>query len=101
MCKLILYCFQKESINFWLYCCDWTIMDNKLKKLLLLTMHLNNSNILKMKLTTTKHIGLPMLATVCINIRVNFILNELIIFNKQFYYFIDNPNVLQHNFCYD
>ncbi|XP_025205506.1 uncharacterized protein LOC112601867 [Melanaphis sacchari] len=49
---------QKDSIIFSLYSSNWTEMDMKCKKLILLTMRLNNANFKKLKFTTTKIINL-------------------------------------------
>jgi len=45
-------------------------MDIEIKKLLLLTMRMNSSNNLKMKVTFTKFIDLPMFASVRIETRL-------------------------------
>ncbi|XP_029345840.1 uncharacterized protein LOC115034156 [Acyrthosiphon pisum] len=55
---------RKEDVNFGLYGCDWTSLDIEIKKLILLAMRMNSSNNLKMKVTSTKFIDLPMFASV-------------------------------------
>jgi len=66
------FCFKIEGVNFGLYCCDWTGMNIHMKKLILFTMRMNSSNKLKMNITTNKSINLPLLSTVCFNIRHNY-----------------------------
>lgn len=53
-------------MDFDLYCCDWTNMDVKSRKLILLIMRIINStnNRLKIHVTPLKCIGLPVLAAV-------------------------------------
>ncbi|XP_060857454.1 uncharacterized protein LOC132935036 isoform X1 [Metopolophium dirhodum] len=51
---------QKDSIIFALYSSNWTEMDMKCKKLILLTMILNNANHKKLKFTRTKIVNLEM-----------------------------------------
>ncbi|XP_022169059.1 odorant receptor 46a-like [Myzus persicae] len=51
---------QKDSIVFALYSSNWTEMDMKCKKLILLTMQLNNANHKKLKFTGTKIVNLEM-----------------------------------------
>ncbi|XP_060869024.1 uncharacterized protein LOC132943898 [Metopolophium dirhodum] len=51
---------QKDSIIFALYSSNWTEMDMKCKKLILLTMQLNNANHQKLKFTRTKIVNLEM-----------------------------------------
>lgn len=58
--------FQKESVIFGLYNCDWTSMDIKIKKRLLLIMQMNGTNNININVTPTKVIGLSMLTSVCI-----------------------------------
>ncbi|CAI6361037.1 unnamed protein product [Macrosiphum euphorbiae] len=55
---------RKEDVNFGLYGCDWTLLDIEIKKLILLAMRINSSNNLKMKVTSTKLIDLPMFASI-------------------------------------
>lgn len=55
-----------ELVEFEIYCCDWTWMNIQIKKQILLIMQLNNAMHLKMKVTPTKYIGLPMFCAVCI-----------------------------------
>ncbi|XP_060849480.1 odorant receptor 67a-like [Rhopalosiphum padi] len=64
-CSLLQYVNeQKEDINFGLYSCDWTWLDIEIKKLILLAMRMNSSNNLKMNVTFTKFIDLPMFANI-------------------------------------
>ncbi|XP_029348639.1 uncharacterized protein LOC107882930 [Acyrthosiphon pisum] len=51
---------QKDEIIFALYSSNWTEMDMKCKKLILLTMQLNNANQIKLKFTRTKIVNLEM-----------------------------------------
>ncbi|XP_022169091.1 uncharacterized protein LOC111032915, partial [Myzus persicae] len=51
---------QKDSMAFALYSSNWTEMDMKCKKLILLTMKLNNTNHKKWKFTRTKIVDLKM-----------------------------------------
>ncbi|XP_022175106.1 uncharacterized protein LOC111037054 [Myzus persicae] len=69
--QLYLYCYlfdvlndKKESVNFGIYSCDWTKMDIKFKKLLLLTMKLNNADKLKIKATPNKIVNLQLFSSV-------------------------------------
>ncbi|XP_050059676.1 odorant receptor 67a-like [Aphis gossypii] len=66
--QLYMYCSllqnvneRRENINFGLYSCDWTRLDIEIKKLILLAMRMNNSNNLKINVTFTKFIDLPIL----------------------------------------
>ncbi|XP_022169050.1 odorant receptor 22b-like [Myzus persicae] len=77
--EIFLYCYlfgsmnlKRESVNFSLYSCDWTKMDNKFKKLLLLTMRMNNANNLMIKASPKKVVDLQMFANV-ISIAYNVI----------------------------
>lgn len=58
--------FQKQAVNFGMYSSEWTEWDISNKKQMLLAMRMNSSNNLKINLTPTKYIELPMLATVFI-----------------------------------
>ncbi|XP_060878102.1 odorant receptor 46a-like isoform X2 [Metopolophium dirhodum] len=51
---------QKDSIIFALYSSNWTEMDMKCKKLILLTMKMNNANQKKLKFTRTRIVNLEM-----------------------------------------
>ncbi|KAE9539565.1 hypothetical protein AGLY_004817 [Aphis glycines] len=69
--QLYMYCSllqnvneRRENINFGLYSCDWTRLDIEIKKLILLAMRMNNSNNLKINVTFTKFIDLPMFASI-------------------------------------
>ncbi|KAL5235853.1 hypothetical protein ACI65C_003263 [Semiaphis heraclei] len=65
--QLFLMCYlfgnlhnQKESIIFSLYSSNWTEMNMKCKKLILLIMQMNNANEIKLKFTRTKIVNLEM-----------------------------------------
>ncbi|XP_025205094.1 uncharacterized protein LOC112601604 [Melanaphis sacchari] len=71
LCHLFLTCYlfsivneQKESMNFALYNSNWTDMDIKFKKLLLLTMRVNNAENLKMKISINRIVNMQMFADV-------------------------------------
>ncbi|XP_060866633.1 uncharacterized protein LOC132942339 [Metopolophium dirhodum] len=51
---------QKDSIIYALYSSNWTEMDMKSKKLILLTMQLNNANQKKLRYTRTRIVNLEM-----------------------------------------
>ncbi|XP_022160430.1 odorant receptor 46a-like [Myzus persicae] len=51
---------KKDSIIFALYSSNWTAVDIKCKKLILLAMKINNANHLKLKFTNTKIVNLEM-----------------------------------------
>ncbi|KAL5239802.1 hypothetical protein ACI65C_007212, partial [Semiaphis heraclei] len=51
---------QKDSVIFALYSSNWTEMDIKCKKLILLTMKMNNANQKKLKLTKTRIVNFEM-----------------------------------------
>ncbi|XP_025195448.1 odorant receptor 4-like [Melanaphis sacchari] len=51
---------KKDSIIFALYSSNWTDMDLKSKKIVLLSLTINNANQLKMKFTSTKIVNLEM-----------------------------------------
>lgn len=55
---------QRDSINFAIYSSDWTNMDLKAKKLILLTMKMNDANRLQMKASPRKIINLQIFASV-------------------------------------
>jgi hypothetical protein len=50
--------FQIESVHFGMYNCNWTSMNLRSKKILLLSMQMNNANKLMIKITPTKIINL-------------------------------------------
>lgn len=58
--------FQRQSVNTSIYSCDWTKMDVQFKKLLLLTMQMNNANDLVIKASPIKIINLQLFANVLI-----------------------------------
>ncbi|XP_022170316.1 uncharacterized protein LOC111033728 [Myzus persicae] len=51
---------QKDSIIFALYSSNWTEMDMKSKKLILIAMQLNNANQKKLRFTRTRIVNLEM-----------------------------------------
>ncbi|XP_050056748.1 uncharacterized protein LOC114129668 isoform X2 [Aphis gossypii] len=51
---------QKDSVIFALYSSNWTEMCMRCKKLILLTMEMNNANHIKLKFTRTKIVNLEM-----------------------------------------
>ncbi|XP_025204161.1 odorant receptor 67a [Melanaphis sacchari] len=55
---------KKEDVNFGLYSCNWTGMDIKFKRLLLMSMKMNNTNRLKLKATPDVTINRPFFANV-------------------------------------
>jgi len=57
--------FQNDEINFALYSCNWTEMSIKFKKLLLLTMHINNANNFKLNVSTNIIVNLQLYTSVC------------------------------------
>ncbi|XP_060858694.1 uncharacterized protein LOC132936046 [Metopolophium dirhodum] len=73
---------QKDSIIFALYSSNWTDMDMKCKKLILLMMKLNNANHKKLKFTRTKIVNLEMFfktmgnCYTVISVLVNYILKQ-------------------------
>ncbi|KAL5243499.1 hypothetical protein ACI65C_010909 [Semiaphis heraclei] len=69
--QLFLYCHlfdnihsMRESVNLGIYFCNWTKKDLKFKKLLLLTMRINNANQIIMKASTKKIINLQLFGNV-------------------------------------
>lgn len=52
-------------MNFALYSCNWTSMDLKFKKLVLLAMRMNESNKLNIRLTAKVLVNLELFAVVC------------------------------------
>ncbi|XP_025207698.1 uncharacterized protein LOC112603381 [Melanaphis sacchari] len=71
--QLFLYCYffglinlKKESVIYGMYSCDWTSMDLKFKKLLLLSMRMNGADKLMLKATPTKIINLEFFVKVMI-----------------------------------
>ncbi|XP_025191437.1 uncharacterized protein LOC112591739 [Melanaphis sacchari] len=68
---LFLYCYlfdnmnvKLQSVNTRIYSCDWTRMDVKFKKLLLLTMQMNNANNLMIKASPKKIVNLQLFANI-------------------------------------
>ncbi|CAI6346948.1 unnamed protein product [Macrosiphum euphorbiae] len=74
---------QKDSIIFALYSSNWTEMDMKCKKLILLTMKMNNANYKKLKFTRTKIVNLEMFFKTTrdsysiLSVLINYIKNEV------------------------
>ncbi|CAH1736831.1 unnamed protein product [Aphis gossypii] len=69
--RLFIYCYlfdsiyiQRESVNFNIYCCNWTKMNLKFKKLLLLTMQMNDANRMGIKASPKKIINLQLFASI-------------------------------------
>lgn len=62
--------FQKGSINFALYNCNWTKKDIIFKKLLLLSMQINNSENLKLKASAQIIVNLQLFTNVTMNILI-------------------------------
>jgi len=61
---------QRESINLGIYSCNWTMTNLKLKKLLLLTMQINDANQVTMKVSMRKLVNLNLFANVSIYIYI-------------------------------
>lgn len=57
---------QKESVNFGIYSCNWTMMDINFKKLLLLVMQMNDGNRSTVKFSPKIIIDLKLFSNVCI-----------------------------------
>lgn len=64
--QLISNFVQKESVAFGMYSCHWTTEDLKFQKLLLLSMRMNNTNKLKIKITEAYVINLKFFSDVLI-----------------------------------
>ncbi|XP_025207395.1 uncharacterized protein LOC112603161 [Melanaphis sacchari] len=69
--QLFLYChlfdyinLKKESVNLGIYSCNWTKMDLTFKKILLLTMRINDANQIKMKASEKKIVNLQLFSYV-------------------------------------
>ncbi|CAI6346650.1 unnamed protein product [Macrosiphum euphorbiae] len=69
--ELYIYCYlfdnmniQRELVNFSIYSANWTQMDLKFKKLLLLAMRMNDANNLVIRATPKKIINLQIFASV-------------------------------------
>ncbi|XP_003243840.3 uncharacterized protein LOC100573389 [Acyrthosiphon pisum] len=69
--QLFLYChlfdninLKRKSVNLGIYSCNWTKMDLKFKKLLLLTMQINDANYITIKASTKTIVNLPIFANV-------------------------------------
>ncbi|XP_050435002.1 odorant receptor 67a-like [Adelges cooleyi] len=55
---------KRDGVNFGLYSCDWTAMDKRFKKLIILAMAMNNANQLKIKATPNRVINLELFLVV-------------------------------------
>ncbi|XP_015368716.1 PREDICTED: uncharacterized protein LOC107165134 [Diuraphis noxia] len=69
--QLLLYChlfdninLKREFVNLGIYSCDWTMRNLKLKKLLLLTMKINDANQRTMKVSMRKIVNLNLFVNV-------------------------------------
>ncbi|CAH1736833.1 unnamed protein product [Aphis gossypii] len=69
--RLFIYCYlfdsiniKRESVNYSIYSCNWTKMDLKFKKLLLLTMQMNDANRMVIKASPRKIINLQLFASI-------------------------------------
>ncbi|CAH1736829.1 unnamed protein product [Aphis gossypii] len=67
--RLFIYCYlfdninkKRELVNYSIYCCNWTKMDLKFKKLLLLTLQMNDANRMGIKASPKKIINLQLFA---------------------------------------
>ncbi|CAH1710664.1 unnamed protein product [Aphis gossypii] len=58
--------FKKASVSYGMYSCNWTSMDLKFKKLLLLSMQMNDADKLMIKATPTRIINLELFVKVMI-----------------------------------
>jgi len=58
---------QRESVNLGIYSCDWTMINLKFKKLILLTMQINDANRKTMTFSTNKIVNLHLFAHVRIH----------------------------------
>lgn len=57
---------QRQSVNTGIYSCDWVKMDVRFKKLLLLTMQMNNANNLVIKASPKKIVNIQLFTNVLI-----------------------------------
>lgn len=55
---------KRESINLGIYSCNWMYLNSKLKKILLLTMQINNANQLMIRASPNKIVNLQLFANV-------------------------------------
>jgi len=62
------YFLQMESVHFGMYSCNWTSMNIRSKKMLLLSMQLNNANELKIKITPRKIVNLQFFSSVILTL---------------------------------
>lgn len=58
------YVFQKGSMNFSLYCSDWTSTNINYKKLVLLSMYMNDSEKSTVKMSRRRVVNLEMFGSV-------------------------------------
>lgn len=61
-----------------MYFCNWTNVDLKFKKLVLLNMQINDANQIAMKVSTKKIVNLQLFASVSTNLLTNKILLKTI-----------------------
>jgi len=61
---LFLQFTQRENINYGIYCCDWTSMDLRYRKLMLLTMRINKAIQILIRATPTKIVNLQLFVSV-------------------------------------
>lgn len=66
LCIIKIFFEQKESVNFGIYSCNWTVMDIKFKKLLFLVMQMNDVNRSIVKFSPKIIIDLKLFSNVCI-----------------------------------
>jgi hypothetical protein len=68
-----------ESVHFGMYSCNWTSMNLRSKKMLLLSMQLNNANEFMIKLTPRKIVNLQLFNSVILTlIYIYYIILSLI-----------------------
>ncbi|KAE9531902.1 hypothetical protein AGLY_010104 [Aphis glycines] len=78
--RLFIYCYlfdsinkKRELVNYSIYCCNWTKMDLKFKKLLLLTLQMNDANRMVIKASPRKIINLQLFASSEYNSLLNYL----------------------------
>lgn len=55
---------QREDVNYRIYCCDWTAMNLRYKKLMILTMRMNDAIKMTIRATPVKTINLQLFVSV-------------------------------------
>lgn len=70
LCLLNVMFLQKESVKFGIYSCNWTVMDLKFKKLVLLALTLHDCMSLQIKITPLKVINLRFFSSVSFHYRL-------------------------------